>query len=390
MSTYRLKSLVCCHADKSDGQPLPFVGLEDVGSGTGALATDELPIKAALDSVLYRAGDVLFSKLRPYLAKSFQGRTSGSATGELLVLRPSQDIDGRFLLYSTLSSPWLEWAETTSYGTKMPRTSWEAMSEYRLVLPSLDEQRRIADFLDAETTRIDGLRALQTTALGKLDERDRAIRDSLIDALADHVGELPFRRFVSKIEQGTSPQCENHPRESGHWGVLKLSAVKGGHFYPEENKQLPEEAAPAREYEVRDGDLLISRANTPELVGDVAVADGASRGLLLPDLIYRVGLDRGMNADFATQVLLSTRVRRLIQATARGSSQSMVKIRGEDIREWPIPRADGRQQEELVSAVKDQTESSDRLRSVITRQLTLLEERRQALISAAVTGGITV
>jgi type I restriction enzyme S subunit len=260
----------------------------------------------------------------------------------------------------------------------------------RLPYPPLDEQRHVANFLDAETARIDRLSTLQTTVLEKLDQRDRAVRDSLVDSLADQIGELPLRRFASKIEQGSSPSCENHPRESDRWGVLKLSAVKNGRFYPEENKQLPDDIEPSREYEVRDGDLLVSRANTPELVGDVAVATEAGHGLLLPDLIYRVGLGREIEADFAAQVFLSTRVRSLIQATARGSSQSMVKLRGEDIREWPVPRATVQQQRTLVSAVTEQLVSSAKLRATVQRQLALLEERRQALITAAVTGGISV
>jgi len=257
-------------------------------------------------------------------------------------------------------------------------------------LPPLDEQRRIADFLDTETARIDQLVALQESAVSKVNKRDQAVRDSLVDALAHQVGVLPLRRYASAIEQGASPSCENHPREEGKWGVLKLSAVKGGRFYPDENKQLPDYIDPIREYEVHNGDLLVSRANTPELVGDVAVARGASRGLLLPDLIYRVRLGREIDADFAAQVFLSTKVRGLIQATARGSSQSMVKLRGEDIREWPMPRASMLQQKELVTAINETLESSARLSATVNRQLTLLAERRQALITAAVTGEISV
>ena len=166
--------------------------------------------------------------------------------------------------------------------------------------------------------------------------------------------------------------------------------MKQGKFFPDENKKLPGDIEPMNEHEVRDGDLLVTRANTPELVGDVAVVSSAGCRLLLPDLIYRVRTNRKVSTDFVAQVLLSSRVRNLIQATARGSSQSMVKLRGEDIREWPIPRAESEQQAEFVAAIGDQLRASDKLRSTINRQLNLIAERRQALITAAVTGGITV
>jgi type I restriction enzyme S subunit len=304
--------------------------------------------------------------------------------------RGHEGSDVRYLRYVLIALHESGWLDILCNKATMAHFTAEKLGSLEIPYAPIEEQRRIADFLDAETARIDQLTTLQTTVLDKLDQRDRVVRDCLIDDLIDQVGELPLRRFVSKIEQGTSPQCENHPRESDRWGVLKLSAVKGGRFYPEANKQLPDDIEPAREYEVHEGDLLVSRANTPELVGDVAVAEGVDPKLLLPDLIYRVGLDRRIRADFAVQVLLSTRIRRLIQATARGSSQSMVKLRGEDIREWPIPRANARQQQELVSAVRDHLASSDRLRSSVHRQLVLLAERRRALITAAVTGGIAV
>ena len=329
--------------------------------------------------------------------KAWQGSVGisslrGIVSGHYICFRPRHGEDPRYLNWLLRSGIYaLEYARM-SRGVRPGQIEIDndELHGLRIALPPHDEQRRIADFLDAETSQIDQMRYLQTSVLEKLDQRDRAVRDGLVDRLVGQIGELPLRRYASKIEQGSSPSCENYPRVSGEWGVLKLSAVKGGRFYPEENKQLPDSIEPVRQYEVREGDLLISRANTPELVGDVAVVKDIAGRLLLPDLIYRVGLGKGIKAEFAAQVFLSTRIRGLIQATARGSSQSMVKLRGEDIREWPIPRANAQQQDTFVSAITDQLESSARLRAAVHRQLALLSERRQALVTAAVTGGISV
>ncbi|MEU7018427.1 hypothetical protein [Streptomyces sp. NPDC046385] len=257
--------------------------------------------------------------------------------------------------------------------------------------PPLDEQRRIADFLDIQTTRIDRLAGLRDSLKARLDERDRALRDSLVNRLAENVGEAPLRRFTTRIEQGASPQCDAVPRENdGEWGVLKLSAVKRGRFNPAENKRLPTDVDPAVAYQVGPGDLLVTRANTPGLVGDAAVVVGEQRKLLLPDLIYRVGLMPEMNAHFVAEVALSGRVRSLIEAVARGSSQSMVKLRGEDIKAWPVPLASSAQQAALVEQLRSGMEATGSLRNVIARQTVLLAERRQALITAAVTGQFDV
>jgi type I restriction enzyme S subunit len=364
--------------------------VDETGTGRVESAADVGSAKLLLDG-----GEVLISKLNPRKGRVLIAQQHGLpvvASPEFIALRPNGAIVDRFLAYllsSETTRRYLD-ANVQSVTRSHQRVTPELVRHYQFRLPPVDKQKHIADFLDVETARIDQLRALQTAVLEKLHRRDRAVRDSLVDVLIDQVGELPLRRFASKIEQGSSPLCENHPRESDRWGVLKLSAVKNGRFYPEENKQLPEDVEPAREYEVCDGDLLVSRANTPELVGDIAVVRDAGSRLLLPDLIYRVRLSRQLEANFAAQVFLSTRVRSLIQATARGSSQSMVKLRGEDIREWPVPRATVQQQRSLVSAVMDQLNSSARLRATVQRQLALLAERRQGLITQAVTGGISL
>jgi type I restriction enzyme S subunit len=207
-----VKSVVRNVVEKSGGTARPFIGLEDVESGTGKLLVDDLPLVAAEDSVLHRPGDVLFGRLRPYLAKSYLPTVSGTATGELLVLRPGPAVDPRFLLYVTLASPWLEWAEATSYGTKMPRTSWEAVGEYRMWLPSPAEQRRIADFLDAETARLGRLatsRLAQNALLAEAVEHAAsagtgraALRSG---ALPEKWRGVPLRRVVESVRTGSTP-----------------------------------------------------------------------------------------------------------------------------------------------------------------------------------------
>lgn len=345
-----------------------------------------------------RKGDVIVTKAGPrnrvgvsaYVDKT---RPNLIVSGKMILLRVDESkIDPRYLNWQ-LATPrpqaYLNACKTGMAEAQMNFAN-EDLLGMEIELPTLDVQRRIADFLDVETARIDHLSVLQASVLQTLNQHDQAIRDTLLDELIDQVGELPLRRYSPWIEQGASPSCENHPREGDRWGVLKLSAVKRGRFFSEENKQLPHEVEPIREFEVREGELLVTRANTPELVGDVAVVTKAAPRLLLPDLIYRVGLDGRLRADFAAQVFLSTRVRGLIQSIARGSSQSMVKLRGEDIREWPVPRASLGQQSDFISEIEGQLESSERLRVAIRNQLSLLTERRQALIAAAVAGMIEV
>lgn len=306
------------------------------------------------------------------------------------IVRPDSNIDPRFLVWSLQSHMAQQQILALQVGGNRDGLNFEQIGNLSIPVPSSREQRHIADFLDSETVRIDHLINMQIKVLDRLRERGVAVRDHLVDDLARRCGELPLRRFASRIEQGSSPVCENGPRINGEWAVLKLSSVKSGRFVAGENKRLPDDEEPIRRYEVRKGDLLVTRANTPDLVGDVAVATSGSEKLLLPDLIYRVSLDGGVVAEYVAQVALSSRVRQVIESTARGSSQSMVKLRGEDIKSWPIPAASGDQQIQLVEQIEREARPVSALREVIERQIGLLAERRQALITAAVTGEFDV
>lgn len=362
-------------------------------TGTGQIEDSE-----SIKSAKFRlsGGEVLISKLNPRKSRVVSVAASTLpivSSTEFVGLRAGDALNSRYLAY-LLQSDFVRQeldARVQSVTRSHQRVAPEDITHLNVAVAPLAEQRRIADFLDAETARIDQLVGLQVTLRARLDERDDALRDNLVNELAKTVGEVPLRRFTTRIEQGTSPQCEAVPRQGDdEWGVLKLSAVKGGHFIASENKRLPEETEAISAYQVRRGDLLVTRANTPSLVGDVAVIEGDHQKLLLPDLIYRVGLVPEMNADFVAQVALSGRVRTLIESVARGSSQSMVKLRGEDIKTWPVPMATQTQQDVLVQEIRSGMQGTGRLRTAVARQLSLLAERRQSLITAAVTGQFDV
>ena len=92
-----------------------------------------------------------------------------------------------------------------------------------------------------------------------------ATKPSGVEWLGDVPAHWEVKRLkfaLEGIEQGWSPQCENQPADEGEWGVLKVGCVNGNEFDPFENKRLPDDLAPISKYEIRTGDILMSRANT--------------------------------------------------------------------------------------------------------------------------------
>lgn len=276
------------------------------------------------------------------------------------------------------------------------------------VMPS-EEQSIIAVFLDHETARIDALIKKKQRQIELLQEKRSALinhavtkgldpkartKASGIDGLGDipdswHV--LQFRRVIYSLEQGWSPVADDRRAEEDEWAVLKISAVAQGRFRPGEHKALPPSLAPETRYEIRPGDLLVTRSNTPERVGDACCVSETRHHLIMSDLIYRLRLDqRRCLHRFACYWLISCAGRAAIEADARGTSGSMVKIAQSHIRAWPILIPPVEEQSAIVQHIDRELHRLDEIISRVEASIDLLREYRTALISAAVTGKIDV
>jgi len=319
-------------------------------------------------------------------------QVSGAVSPDYRVYRLDSQLYPRYIHYLLRSQPYrdqykLYTRADTTFDRRVSKIDFHAMP---ILVPPLDEQRRIADFLDHKIERIDGLCTLRRLAHDAVMSRMVAELDFKIEQIGNTYGNLPFRRMIRSIEQGVSPQCDNMSATLQEWGVLKVSAVKDGLFLEKENKQLPESAEPERRFEIKHGDLLITRANTPQLVGAAAVAIEPRRKLMLCDKIFRVMTTADLMPEFLVLVSLSTKIRNICAEASHGTSQSMTNLKTQEIKGWPIPIAPAPVQRATVNELSAARQGTSALMNSIERQLDLLSERRQALITAAVTGAIDV
>src|SRR5579859_6049736 len=121
----RIKYLAQLVSEKLFKKPddLLYIGLEQIEPETGKLIENE-PVENVESTMGYfNAGDVLFGKLRPYLAKVVIATFEGVCTTELLVLRPNECIHGRYFQYRLLSKDLITLVTSFTYGTKMPRAN---------------------------------------------------------------------------------------------------------------------------------------------------------------------------------------------------------------------------------------------------------------------------
>ena len=173
----RLKHVATIREDKLNRKPdnSVYVGLEDMESWSGRLniKSDTNNIESNVN--LFSARDVLFGKLRPYLAKVAIAPVDGVSTTEIVAIRAFADTSADFLFYRLLNRQLIDYADGMTYGAKMPRVSPEQLGNSPHPIPPLSEQRGIADFLDAETARIDTLVSKLQRQIDLLTERRQAV-----------------------------------------------------------------------------------------------------------------------------------------------------------------------------------------------------------------------
>jgi type I restriction enzyme S subunit len=185
----RLKHNLQLLTGKTDKRDNP-VALENIEGWTGRFISTETEFQG--EGVAFDAGDILFGKLRPYLAKAYRAESSGEAVGDFHVLRPVATINSRFAQYQILNREFIAIVDGSTFGSKMPRASWEFVGGMQVTAPPLAEQTAIAAFLDQETARFDTLTAEAQRAIDLLQER----RTALISAAV--TGQIDVRNMTTK------------------------------------------------------------------------------------------------------------------------------------------------------------------------------------------------
>lgn len=150
-----------------------YIGLENVNGYSDNVVETDTEYDYSMQSIC-KKDDILFSKLRPYLAKVFIAKHNSFCTGEFIVFS-SFNGDRRYLFYSILNPKFIENINSSTYGAKMPRANPQYIFDQQICLPPLVEQQRIAEFLDRECGKIDGLKADIQAQIDTLEQYKRSV-----------------------------------------------------------------------------------------------------------------------------------------------------------------------------------------------------------------------
>ena len=266
MSSGFLSDLVQQVTAKAVGPKPPtmrYVGLEHIVKGHRVLLNSAPSSFSDGTNGMFEPGDILFGKLRPNLRKSVWVATTGFCSTDLLVLRPIEGVEPRFAAHVASSEVVFNQAERHSFGTKMPRTSWRAVAQSVVFVPPLDEQRRIAEILDA----IDETIQATERVIAKLDSLRVSVLQRTVwasDGARKRLAELAHGRRGMTIGPFGSDLVAEDYRSSGVPVYFVRDVASGGHV--KHNAQVfvsPEKAQRLRAHETRPGDILVTKMGLP-------------------------------------------------------------------------------------------------------------------------------
>jgi type I restriction enzyme S subunit len=183
---------------------------------------------------------------------------------------------------------------------------------------------------------------------------------------------------IADLQNGWSPKCLDRPANTDEWGVLKLGAVSFGEYDESANKALPPQLKARPDYEVRAGDVLITRGNVLSLVGAAVYVSATRKRLMLPDLVFRVVWKEKSLIDgpFLAALMRMSILRQQIEAIATGTSPTMKKVTKPGLLDLNIPLPPLLVQKQIMERVSvgcveisREREAADRLAKGISADL---------------------
>jgi type I restriction enzyme S subunit len=299
---------------------------------------------------------------------------------------PPDFIDSRYLYWFLVNAtPDLE---ARASGTTFKEISGKRFAETEFWWPPLVEQRRIVEVLEDHLSRLDAASA----NLRASDTRAEAWAQSSIDGIVWHQQDA---RTVAVADLLAEKMRNGHSARASATGrgvrALTLTAVTRGSFTDAFTKIVAVEPERVQDLWLRDGDVLVQRSNTPDLVGTTAIYHGPQDWAIFPDLLIRLRANASqVSPDYLAIVLKTERAHRLLRARAKGLAGSMPKIDQNAIGSLLVPVLDHRGQAKVVSRVTEIEEAKVQLIVEVQTAHRRAAGLRKALLGDAFSGRLAI
>ena len=378
----------------SKGCDLPYIGMENVQSWSGNLLEGGSEVEGL--ATTFEAGDILFGKLRPYLAKVVKPGFSGICSSEFLVFQSTKDTFEDFLAYALRSSDFISLINGSTYGAKMPRANPDFIANAEIPFPPLPEQRAIAAFLDNKSAKIDQAVRIKEAQIKLLRERRQILIQQAVtrglnpgapmkDSGIDWIGEIPAHWKVWR-----SKFLFKQSKELARKNDIQLSATQSFGVISQEKF----ESLVGRRV-VKISTNLDKRKHVE--LNDFVISMRSFQGGL--ERAYSTGCIRSsyvilrpapeVNPDFFGYLLKTPRYIHALQITGNfiRDGQDLTFENFADVDLYVPPY---QEQAEIADHIKHSCDRIDDAIKIKQNQIAKLKEYKTTLINAAVTGKIKV
>lgn len=380
---------------KADNRPdRPLLGV-NLRSGVTRRSTDDGRPAASEDLAAYKVvapGNIIMNRLGKPHGSVGMSAWDGITSPAYWVMVINRKLGEPRFFHHLLRSRHIV-AEYERLGKNQPPNqfdiSWDAFRAIEVPLPPLEEQRRIADFLDAETARIDSLAVAMHSQDASLKQR----RLRVLDFAFECAPRTPLVRlgYLSSLVTSGSRGWGEFASDTGSL-FFRSANLYSDRVQPKLTNvayvQVPASAtSEAQRSRIELGDVLVGI--TGANAGWVCMANADVAGGHVSQHVCLVRPDkRRINGDWLALLIASPAIQSRLMGNQYGGTKTQLSL--PDIREIRIPVVSIEQQTQMARSISRQIDSIDRQRLLRQRQLALLTERRQALITAAVTGQFDV
>ena len=313
----------------------------------------------------------------------WRGEVPGACFQNTLLRVRSKELDERFLYWHFYGAAFSGRFGEAGRGVNIRHLGKRGLETFPLPVPPLPEQRRIVAAIDEHFSRLDAAEAALQWAARRRSTLERAIFSAANDA---QWPELLLGDLLDGIEAGKSFKTPGRPAEDGEWGVVKVSAMTWGEFDASENKAVLDTDRIDPRYQIVSGDLLLSRANTSELVGATVLVGECPDHLLLSDKSMRLMTKPGVDRQWLRYCLGSPELRAQMSAVASGTSDSMRNISQAKVRELRVRMPPLEHQRRLADLISQHLGAASRLSNDLKQAERRSAALRRSVLAAAFTG----
>jgi len=297
-------------------------------------------------------------------------------------VRPAQGVLAEYLLYAFRWFAQTHALEAFITGSTINHLPQEDLRRLRIPLPPAAEQRRIVAAIEEHFSRLDAA----DESLRRAKNRTISLRNTIRSLAVAEGVERSLGELLDGIEAGKSFRCHGRPAAADEWGVIKVSAMTWGSFDDQENKAVMTEDRIDPRWEIKPGDLLLSRANTTEYVGASVLVRTCRGRLLLSDKSMRLLVRQDIDKAWLHLALNAPESRAQMSAVATGTSDSMRNISQEKVRAVRLRVPPVERQRRIVAEVERQLSVADAMAAEIDRALKRSAALRRSILERAFSG----